>query len=268
MKVSFVQYILKKVRKMMKNRIYLSQLKVLYIEDEAETREELSSFLKRRVGRLYIAKNGKEGLEIFLENDPDIVIADLLMPEMYGIDMLKKMREYDKKCRFIITSSVNKTEVVLDAVDIGIVKYAVKPINLPELDDLLNKVAEEIFKERKSRMIIDGDKKRSFETEIKKELALFLKNNAGKGPRDVAVFIHDKSIEAVVYESMTLLEQKIMSVSGNANIAEQTRRYFYLASKKEIEIILEKILKRKVKLIGIDINPYKNIDKITAELTE
>ena len=57
MKVSFVQYILKKVRKMMENRIYLSQLKVLYIEDEAETREELSSFLKRRVGRLYIAKN-------------------------------------------------------------------------------------------------------------------------------------------------------------------------------------------------------------------
>ena len=99
-------------------------------------------------------------------------------------------------------------------------------------------------------------------------MALLLKNNAGKGPRDVAVFIHDKSIEAVVYESMTLLERKIMSVSGNANIAEQTRRYFYLASKKEIEIILEKILKRKVKLIGIDINPYKNIDKITEELTE
>ena len=61
MKVSFVQYILKKVRKMMENRIYLSQLKVLYIEDEAETREEFSSFLKRRVGRLYIAKNAIEG---------------------------------------------------------------------------------------------------------------------------------------------------------------------------------------------------------------
>ena len=53
----------------------------------------------------------------------------------------------------------------------------------------------------------------------------------------------------------------------NAN-AKTLQKTLYIETKKEIEIILEKILKRKVKLIGIDINPYKNIDKITAELIE
>ena len=68
----------------------LANLKVLYVEDEEFHREQLGIFLKRRVGKLYLAENGKDGLNKFKEFNPDIVITDLKMPEMDGIEMSQK----------------------------------------------------------------------------------------------------------------------------------------------------------------------------------
>ena len=68
----------------------LANLKVLYVEDEEFHREQLGIFLKRRVGKLYLAENGKDGLNKFKELNPDIIITDLKMPEMDGIEMTQK----------------------------------------------------------------------------------------------------------------------------------------------------------------------------------
>ncbi|MCI8647853.1 MAG: DUF2294 family protein [Firmicutes bacterium] len=246
----------------MEDKAYLAQLKVLYVEDDPEARRELNAFLKRRVGKLLTAADGKQGLEIFSQQQPDLVIADLLMPQMNGMAMLKKMRKEDPDCRFIIISSVGETEVVLNAVDLGIAKYVVKPVNLPALDQALLKLAKDLRRERKEPLIGEGDEKRRYEAAIKKEMALFLKQRAGKGPRDVAVFIHDSSIDIIAYGTLTPLEQRALASPAGCSIAQQLRLCFYKASTKELNQKLEAIVGRTVKLDQILSEPAKENDKL------
>ena len=111
-----------------KNGNLFYNLKVLYVEDEDFHREQLGIFLKRRFGKLYLAENGFIGFEKFKETSPDIVITDLKMPEMDGIELTKRIREIDKDCAIIITTAFSDVETILEAVNIGIDKYVLKPI--------------------------------------------------------------------------------------------------------------------------------------------
>ena len=111
----------------------LKELKVLYVEDDQATAEELSQFLKRRVGKVYVARDGQQGLELFEENKPDIIIADLFLPKIGGIEMVKAIRSKGFETPVIITSAVSDSNVILSAVDAGILKYLLKPIRTTEL---------------------------------------------------------------------------------------------------------------------------------------
>ena len=250
----------------MESKLYLSQLKVLYVEDEEETLQELTTFLKRRVGKVYTAKDGRAGLEKFYEVKPDIVIADLLMPEVDGMKMLEEIRQTDPECRIIITSSVNRTDIILEAVDLGIVKYALKPINLQELDSILLKIASELKKNSDTGIVVELEEKKKLETELKKSMALFLKKETGKGPRDVNVFIHSNQIDIMAYEILTPMEKNLMRNQSNYNIVEQSRRYFYLAMKEELQTLVGGILGKTVRLQSAEIHPDRATDKIVFSI--
>jgi len=116
----------------MKNK-FLKKLKVLLVEDE----EKLSSLLKNAIGdnfySFYIANNGKEGMEKFLKLSPDIVITDIMMPDITGLEMAKKIKKIDSKVPVIILSAFSETKNFLEAIDIGIVKYFIKPFDPDEL---------------------------------------------------------------------------------------------------------------------------------------
>ena len=90
------------------------------------------------------ASSGTEGLQKYEEEHPDIVIADILLPGMSGIDMLKAIRAAGGKAPFIITSSVDSSDTIIEAVETGIVRYVLKPIILDDLLDALNKTAAEL----------------------------------------------------------------------------------------------------------------------------
>lgn len=71
----------------------LKKVKLLFIEDDEIQRKELSTFLKRRVEKIYVAENGEEGLDKYKALKPDIIITDLRMPKMDGLEFVKKIRE-------------------------------------------------------------------------------------------------------------------------------------------------------------------------------
>ena len=174
---------------------YLSQLKILYVEDDDDTREDLRHYLRKKAGRVVTASSGTEGLQKYEEEHPDIVIADILLPGMSGIDMLKAIRAAGGKAPFIITSSVDSSDTIIEAVETGIVRYVLKPIILDDLLDALNKTAAELCSG--SIVFDDIEKKLELESSIRQALTTYLKKTVGKGPRDLTVFISAEKIRDI-----------------------------------------------------------------------
>ncbi len=101
----------------------LAQSTLLYIEDDAATREELAFFLGGLVSELFLATNGEEGYELFCSKRPDIIITDIQMPILNGIEMIQKIRQIDSETPILITSAYNETDYLLNAINIGVDRY-------------------------------------------------------------------------------------------------------------------------------------------------
>jgi two-component system cell cycle response regulator len=104
---------------------HLKTLKVLYVEDDPDTRKQCSDFLTRPVGTLITASNGAEGLEAFIKNRPDIVITDIMMPVMDGLTMAKEIRGIAPTVPIIVITAFEQTDYMMRAINIGIDKYVV-----------------------------------------------------------------------------------------------------------------------------------------------
>lgn len=115
----------------------LEKVVIIYVEDEPEVRAQIALFLRRRVKELFEASNGEEGLALIQEHDPDVVITDLEMPVMNGIDMIKKIREYynGQKPIIVITGYMDD-EHHTDLAD----AYLYKPINMHKLAEVIEEL--------------------------------------------------------------------------------------------------------------------------------
>ena len=111
----------------------LKTLTVLYVEDEPDVQNALASIIKRRSGELILANNGQKGYEAYLEHTPDLIITDIKMPIMDGLEMSKKIREHSRSVPIIITTAFNDTSFLLDAIDTGINQFVLKPIDSEKL---------------------------------------------------------------------------------------------------------------------------------------
>jgi diguanylate cyclase (GGDEF)-like protein/PAS domain S-box-containing protein len=116
----------------------LKNIKILYVEDDVNTNEEVSLFLGQFTDFLYVAFDGEAGLLAFKEYRPDIVITDVQMPLMNGLEMIKGIKEIDENVFVLVTTAFNETQYLLQAINLGISKYLLKPLNLKELFEALN----------------------------------------------------------------------------------------------------------------------------------
>lgn len=244
----------------------LHNLRVLYVEDEEVTRKEMSKFLRRRIGKLYLAENGKEGLEIFEDQRPEIIIADLVMPVMGGMEMVERIRKIDDTCFIMITSALGDVDSILESVDIGIEKYIIKPIDTDKLVDSLMDIGLKVLKRNNNLLLIDTEKKKEAEDRIKREMSYFIKKNTGKGPRDVSVFIQGNIIEIRAYETLTSFEKSILDDKKNNILVDQNRKLFYSIQSKNIEQIISKIVKCKVNISNVITDSLINKDIIKVSI--
>ncbi len=134
---------------------YLSKIRVLYVEDDTNTREEIKYFLEKKVGQLYTAQNGEEGFELFKEVNPDIVITDLQMPKLSGIEMSKLIRKENSKIPIIVTTAFNDAEYLFEGINIGVTSYLTKPLNLKLLIDSLIPISKNITLELENKEIFN-----------------------------------------------------------------------------------------------------------------
>ncbi len=117
----------------------LSNFSVLYAEDEAGVRQNISEMLELFFKNVYLAKNGIEAYELFLEKKPDLIITDIKMPHLDGIELSKKIRKKDSKAQILIISAHTEVDYMLAAVELSLVRYIIKPITETKLVDALDK---------------------------------------------------------------------------------------------------------------------------------
>ena len=92
-------------------------LSVLYVEDEHATRDEITVFLKRRVREVLVARNGEEGLSLFREHRPELVITDIRMPVMDGLEMARAIRRSQPDVQIIVTTAHSDSSYLMSAID-------------------------------------------------------------------------------------------------------------------------------------------------------
>jgi YesN/AraC family two-component response regulator len=111
----------------------LKEITLLYIEDDMAVMEIFSRGLVRKVKKLFTATNGQEGLEKYLEFKPDIIVTDIKMPIMSGLEMVEKIRKIDFDIPIIITSAHGETNILLEAITLNVSGYVMKPVDKKKL---------------------------------------------------------------------------------------------------------------------------------------
>jgi signal transduction histidine kinase/ActR/RegA family two-component response regulator len=125
---------------------------LLYVEDDETLRAQYSDFFRRRVDDFYEATNGEEGLELYKKHKPDIVVSDILMPKMNGIEMIKHIKDIDKNAKIIITTAYGDTQYTIEAIELNVTKYILKPMKGSALNSIINEVKDMITLEKEKEL--------------------------------------------------------------------------------------------------------------------
>jgi len=120
----------------------LKNFTVLYVEDEEMVRKNAVEFLSRVCKNVLEAKDGKEAIRIWSDEKPDIIITDINMPRLNGLDMASYIRANDKNVQIIVATAHSDTEYLMRAVELQLVKYIIKPITKDKLIGALEKSIE------------------------------------------------------------------------------------------------------------------------------
>ncbi|MFA7241345.1 MAG: response regulator [Sulfuricellaceae bacterium] len=126
----------------------LLSLNVLYVEDEPAIRQQLIKLLSRRTGNLIVAENGREGLDLFRLHRPDIVITDIIMPLMDGLEMAAAIKALDADTPIVVTTAFNDQEFFINAIEVGIDHYVLKPFTRESLLEAVRKAAKTALQQR------------------------------------------------------------------------------------------------------------------------
>ena len=143
----------------------LQSLTLLYAEDEVGLRANIADSLRYYLKEVYEANDGKEAYDIYLEKKPDIILSDIHMPNINGLEFVKKVRKTNRSIPIVMITAHTDKEYLLEAVPLRMEKYIVKPIELEPLFDVLEKCVEvldlnkEVVLKIDKNYVYDYDKK-------------------------------------------------------------------------------------------------------------
>ena len=127
---------------------------ILIIEDDCETADLLSKYLRRMFFSVEVASDGEEGLQKYRKYNPSIILCDITMPKLNGIELVKIIRKEDLKTNIIMITAYNDQNKMSEAVKLGLDDYLIKPIELNLLKSSIMKIIRCNKKERLP--LIDG----------------------------------------------------------------------------------------------------------------
>ncbi|TET88377.1 MAG: response regulator transcription factor [Sulfurovum sp.] len=153
----------------------ICDISILIAEDEKQLLNSMVEYLELFFENVYTAEDGLTAYEIYEKQKPDIIIADIHMPRLDGLSMIEKIRKKDLQTKIIITSAHSDKEKLMQAIELHLVKYLVKPVQSDKLKELLLSLVDELRQKRdriylKESFYWDKSKKKLFHDE--NEIAL------------------------------------------------------------------------------------------------
>ncbi len=135
----------------------------LYVEDDHSAREEMEMILSGLFDDFHLAENGQKGLKLFMDNNPDLIISDIRMPVMDGLQMIGEIGKSGHTPKFIITTAHSDIQYLVKAIELGVHNYVFKPINLDKLYEAIDRSVEiirvqkmlEAEQKKKDQLIVD-----------------------------------------------------------------------------------------------------------------
>ena len=199
------------------SEIFLKQINLLYVEDSRAMREILAKRLERKVNKLFVAENGEDGFEKYCQYKPDIILTDIEMPKLNGFELAKKIRQDNKDAIIIVLSAHTDSSFLLDALDIDISGYLIKPVDKDKLHYQLEFYARYVCLNKVNQ-------KQQKDLDIQKKSLQYLLDK----PQIVSFIIVENQIYSASNAFLEFFD--IKDVSSCVNIKDifvQNENYFY-----------------------------------------
>ncbi len=174
---------------------------ILYVEDEPLLQTKLKIYLQKFFSYIDTASNGEEALELYKHNHYDIVLTDISMPYLNGIDMANEIKKQNNNQIIIIVSAYSDTQYFIESIKIGIDGYILKPIDYNQLNSVLYKAVEKIDKFQQNLMY-----ERNLENLVDKRT-------------DEVKHLHQEQIETykqTLYALVNMIEQRDTYTGGHS----------------------------------------------------
>ena len=138
---------------------YTKNLKILYVEDDKPLVKEMTELFSNFFDNIQIAYNGEEALNLYKKEKFDIIISDIKMPKMDGIELSKIIKENDTDQEIIIISAYNDSKKLMSLIKIGVSDFILKPLDFPQFLKALLKVSKNIhYKKESQKFLIQQSK--------------------------------------------------------------------------------------------------------------
>lgn len=113
-------------------------IKILYVEDDDIARENGVEYLENYFEHIYEASDAILALQLYERHKPDIIITDIQMPKLNGLEFVQRIRIHDDKTQVIVISAFSDKDYLLKAIELKLVKYLIKPVNEKDLDEAIS----------------------------------------------------------------------------------------------------------------------------------
>ncbi len=204
---------------------------LLLIDDEPKLLQSLTMIFEGEGYEVDVARMGEEGEELFKKGKYDLVVTDLMMPDQTGIDLMKKLLEYDPETAIMLMTAYGTVETAVEAMKIGALDYISKPFSVEEITLKVDRIIEslKVRKENKRLKAYVSSFDRRFKPVYKSEalktifsqvndiatsaLTVLLMGDSGVGKEIVARHLHQKSnrsTEPFVVVNCTILSEGLI----------------------------------------------------------
>ena len=151
-------------------------MSILIVDDDVDVLDRLRRVLENRGFSVITAKSGAEGISRAIETKPELVLLDLVLPDMHGLEVLEELRRLSPKSKVVIISAFAGVSDAVRAIKLGASDILVKPFHIEELVSTVKRTLEEARLERRVEARVDEDVIKALSNPVRRQIVLHLYN--------------------------------------------------------------------------------------------